>query len=179
MTTTHNRLCWNCKTTNEHASDITPGVLCPRCGSQDTRRVRDPKPAEESAKYLKNHCLADLPLKFEEVADLYHSAKLDGAQWTKRLCMSHERLRAEVSGAEVLVKDFNHLVECFRKLREAWFMERLHSHPPERQWEDAQTEKNRQMRNALFKESYDLQTEKLIQGSSEPAISPRCANDVG
>jgi DNA-directed RNA polymerase subunit RPC12/RpoP len=44
MSTTHKRLCWNCQTTNEHASDITPGVLCPRCGSQDTRRV---KTAEE------------------------------------------------------------------------------------------------------------------------------------
>lgn len=37
----HMRRCWDCGTTNEHTSRIVPGVLCPKCGSQDTRAVRD------------------------------------------------------------------------------------------------------------------------------------------
>lgn len=36
----HLRKCWDCGTTNEHQSRITPGVLCPKCGSQDTRAVK-------------------------------------------------------------------------------------------------------------------------------------------
>jgi len=38
--TTHKRKCWDCNTVNEHRSDVVPGVLCPRCGSQDTRKLR-------------------------------------------------------------------------------------------------------------------------------------------
>ncbi len=41
----HLRKCWDCGTTNEHESRIVPGVLCPKCGSQDTRAIRaDHKP---------------------------------------------------------------------------------------------------------------------------------------
>lgn len=64
--------------------------------------MNDIKPATD---YLKNHCLAELPLKFDEVAELYYNAKLDGARWTQRLCMSHERQRAEISGLEIRVAE--------------------------------------------------------------------------
>jgi len=37
--TLHRRKCWACKTTNWHADSMTPYVLCPKCGSQDTRRL--------------------------------------------------------------------------------------------------------------------------------------------
>lgn len=37
--TLHRRKCWECKTTNWHADSRTPYVLCPKCGSQDTRRI--------------------------------------------------------------------------------------------------------------------------------------------
>lgn len=38
----HLRKCWDCGKTHEHSSDIIPGVLCPECGSQDTRKVKTP-----------------------------------------------------------------------------------------------------------------------------------------
>lgn len=73
--------------------------------------MNDWKPA---AQYLKAHCLAELPLKFEEVGELYYNAKLDGARWTQRLCMSHERLRAEVSGAEILIDEMKTEIQCLK-----------------------------------------------------------------
>lgn len=36
----HKRKCWNCGNVHLHCSDVVPGVLCPECGSQDTRRVK-------------------------------------------------------------------------------------------------------------------------------------------
>ena len=36
----HRRKCWGCGETHWHADDRTPGVLCPECGSQDTRRAK-------------------------------------------------------------------------------------------------------------------------------------------
>lgn len=39
MQESHERKCWDCGNTATHESSITPGVLCPKCGSQDTRRV--------------------------------------------------------------------------------------------------------------------------------------------
>lgn len=38
----HKRRCWTCQNVAIHESDITPGVLCQQCGSQDTRRVKEP-----------------------------------------------------------------------------------------------------------------------------------------
>jgi Zn finger protein HypA/HybF involved in hydrogenase expression len=37
----HWRKCWDCQTVNLHIEAITPWVLCPKCGSQDTRRMRN------------------------------------------------------------------------------------------------------------------------------------------
>lgn len=36
----HARKCWDCGNVAEHADSVTPWVLCSKCGSQDTRRVR-------------------------------------------------------------------------------------------------------------------------------------------
>lgn len=38
------RKCWDCGNVAIHEDDITPYVLCKKCGSQDTRLVRE-KPA--------------------------------------------------------------------------------------------------------------------------------------
>lgn len=38
----HIRKCHDCGNIAEHTSRVTPGVLCPQCGSQDTRAVRQP-----------------------------------------------------------------------------------------------------------------------------------------
>ena len=35
------RKCWACGKVQIHSSDITPGVLCRFCGSQDTRLLRE------------------------------------------------------------------------------------------------------------------------------------------
>jgi len=40
----HQRKCWDCGNTATHQSSITPGVLCGKCGSQDTRRIRERDP---------------------------------------------------------------------------------------------------------------------------------------
>ncbi len=37
----HKRRCHDCGNVAMHDSDITPGVLCSKCGSQDTRRVNE------------------------------------------------------------------------------------------------------------------------------------------
>jgi predicted Zn-ribbon and HTH transcriptional regulator len=42
MSDIHTRKCRDCGTTNEHQDSIIPWVLCPRCGSQDARRVKTP-----------------------------------------------------------------------------------------------------------------------------------------
>lgn len=38
------RLCWNCGNVADHSSDVTPGVCCQLCGSQDTRLLKQSKP---------------------------------------------------------------------------------------------------------------------------------------
>jgi DNA-directed RNA polymerase subunit RPC12/RpoP len=43
MSESHVRKCWECGNVATHESSITPGVLCKKCGSQDTRKVRDKK----------------------------------------------------------------------------------------------------------------------------------------
>jgi len=37
----HQRKCWDCGNVAGHESDVVPGVLCKRCGSQDTRRTKN------------------------------------------------------------------------------------------------------------------------------------------
>jgi len=36
------RKCHDCGSIAEHESDIRPGVLCKKCGSQDTRKIKTP-----------------------------------------------------------------------------------------------------------------------------------------
>ena len=40
----HKRRCWDCGNVEEHKDSITPWVLCAKCGSQDTRRVKRLEP---------------------------------------------------------------------------------------------------------------------------------------
>ena len=40
MQESHERKCWDCGNVAIHESSITPGVLCKKCDSQDTRRKR-------------------------------------------------------------------------------------------------------------------------------------------
>lgn len=40
---THKRKCWDCGKVDEYESDVIPGVLCKKCGSRDTRRIRTPR----------------------------------------------------------------------------------------------------------------------------------------
>ena len=41
---THKRRCWACGNVEEHKDSITPWVLCAKCGSQDTRRLKRLEP---------------------------------------------------------------------------------------------------------------------------------------
>ena len=49
--------------------------------------------------YLRNHCLGRQPMTHDEVNAIYKSGKCPG------LCMSHERLRAELAGLEIVHND--------------------------------------------------------------------------
>ena len=49
----HKRECWECRTINEHTSDVTPGVRCPQCGSQDTRRIKTPEDKARDEKKIR------------------------------------------------------------------------------------------------------------------------------
>jgi DNA-directed RNA polymerase subunit RPC12/RpoP len=40
----HYRRCWDCGAISLHADNVTPEVLCKRCGSQDTRMIRNLPP---------------------------------------------------------------------------------------------------------------------------------------
>lgn len=42
----HQRRCWDCGNVAEHSDSITPWVLCGKCGSQDTRRVKPKEPCQ-------------------------------------------------------------------------------------------------------------------------------------
>jgi predicted RNA-binding Zn-ribbon protein involved in translation (DUF1610 family) len=50
----HHRRCWACKSINLHLSDVTPGVCCPECGSQDTRRMKNEPPLWNVAESHRN-----------------------------------------------------------------------------------------------------------------------------
>ena len=49
--------------------------------------------------YLRNHCLGRQPMTHDEVNAIYKSGKCPD------LCMSHERLRAELTGMEIVHND--------------------------------------------------------------------------
>lgn len=36
----HERKCWECGNVAQHADNVTPEVLCKKCGSQDTRATK-------------------------------------------------------------------------------------------------------------------------------------------
>lgn len=47
--TAHMRKCWDCGNVAEHSDNIVPEVLCKKCGSQDTRLIREkPQPPRYS-----------------------------------------------------------------------------------------------------------------------------------
>jgi len=54
----HERKCWDCGSVAEHADNVTPEVLCKKCGSQDTRPTKRPKPFDPSAAQLHSACLS-------------------------------------------------------------------------------------------------------------------------
>lgn len=101
----HLRKCWPCGNVAEHADNITPHVLCKKCGSQDTRLIR-----EKVKNTLKVDCLRVLPMSEAEVSELYSTDSMDRCDlrdMMKRVCLSHERLRAELQGAEILLRESN------------------------------------------------------------------------
>lgn len=59
---------------------------------------------------LREECLGKLPLTKEAVQSIYdvrngkHPPAVI-ATWIKNLCLSHERLRAELEGAEILLRE--------------------------------------------------------------------------
>jgi DNA-directed RNA polymerase subunit RPC12/RpoP len=43
------RKCWSCGNVAMHEDDVTPGVLCKKCGSQDTRLLERSRPTDWAA----------------------------------------------------------------------------------------------------------------------------------
>lgn len=99
----HKRKCWSCKNIAEHKDSIVPEVLCKLCGSQDTRRIRT-EPKHESIQVT---CLAVVPMSEADVTEAYHLSGHADYNWLRTtmqaLCLSHERLRAELAGAESML----------------------------------------------------------------------------
>lgn len=60
--------------------------------------------------YLRNHCLGRQPMTHEEVNAIYKSGKCPD------LCMSHERLRAELTGLEIVHNDTTNEVASVLKI---------------------------------------------------------------
>lgn len=58
------RKCWDCGNVAEHADSVVPHVLCMKCGSQDTRRVREFLPSTHLPQYFR-----DAPPMVREAAD--------------------------------------------------------------------------------------------------------------
>ena len=58
--------------------------------------------------YLRNHCLGRQPMTHEEVNAIYKSGKCPD------LCMSHERLRAELAGLEIVATENEAIVDRLR-----------------------------------------------------------------
>lgn len=58
---------------------------------------------------LKLDCLGRTPLPFDWVEGVYVTAKAhpaaDNVEIIKKLCLSHERLRAELEGMDVMLRD--------------------------------------------------------------------------
>lgn len=49
----HKRICWDCKNTADHLDNIVPEVFCKKCGSQDTRLIKEPQPELQPNKWLR------------------------------------------------------------------------------------------------------------------------------
>lgn len=62
--------------------------------------------------YLRNHCLGVLPMSHDEVNEIFKTAN---AKMLGSLCMSHERLRAELVGLEIVAKENEEIVDRLRK----------------------------------------------------------------
>lgn len=57
----HRRECWSCKNVAEHKDNITPHVLCKKCGSQDTRAIQTSTEAESVAVEIALACATISP----------------------------------------------------------------------------------------------------------------------
>lgn len=42
----HKRQCWDCGSVAMHEDNIRPHVLCKKCGSQDTRKIKEQPPTD-------------------------------------------------------------------------------------------------------------------------------------
>lgn len=49
----HKRRCWACHNVAEHLDNVAPEVLCKKCGSQDTRLIKDPQSETSPKKWLR------------------------------------------------------------------------------------------------------------------------------
>lgn len=69
------------------------------------------------ALYLRNHCNAMLPLEKSEVEKMFSSMRaVHGLHSVRTLiCMSHERLRNELSGAMILIDDYEQEIASLKE----------------------------------------------------------------
>jgi len=72
----------------------------------------------------------------------------------------------------------DHLELAFRELRDQWFLTRLASHSPEREWEDEDQEEIRLRWNRERKEKFDKDTDAIVAGE-HIIVAPFCAADLG
>jgi DNA-directed RNA polymerase subunit RPC12/RpoP len=112
MKENHLRKCWDCGNVATHESIIKPGVLCKKCGSQDTRKVRvqpSPVPARSSTETLIAACrelaatvqcddgVANEALR--EIAERLEEFKEDAEKWRALMksCSRPDKMRSDVA----------------------------------------------------------------------------------
>jgi hypothetical protein len=76
----HHRKCWACGNIAEHTDNVVPAVLCKKCGSQDTRPLRNFR--DEKPEVLKNDGLQNLALLLnEQIQKLRSLQRVDVGCW--------------------------------------------------------------------------------------------------
>lgn len=67
--------------------------------------------------------------------------------------------------------------DAFRELRREWFRRVLAYRGPEREWESAEQEEERNQSNERNRVIYDQQTEHIIAGNADLPVAPQCTAD--
>lgn len=111
----HQRKCFDCGNVATHSDNIVPEVLCKVCRSQDTRAMPPSKSEiNDAIKAIYRKAMEADVLTAEEVSLMLSNQYASVSQ--KRLCLSHERLRAECEASAILIAGLEGRLEASRMM---------------------------------------------------------------